>query len=157
MEIVMEKTYKAKEPLTIAIIALVIALAGFVYSALSYYQDKYSNPGIDTGSTANFTFKVNSALQPYAAISIKPTSGEFDYGLTHTTGSASMQYSAYFKNATSSYYTTLYNNGALAYIGRTYGPYGHIGVSSTSSYVFKITKNNYWTTQSVMKVDYMIH
>lgn len=154
----MNKTLRAKDGgLTIAIIMLVIALAACVYQGLAYYQSKYSNPGITTGNTVDFTFKTSTYTQPYADTSFKPTSGEFDYGMKHTSGTSAMRYSALFKDTTASYYTTLFADGYLANNYQTFGPYGHVSVYSWNTYIFRIQKNNYWGTGSAMTVDYMIH
>lgn len=142
--------------LVISIIMLVVASISLVYNGLTYYKEAYRNPGIDSGETAIFTFKSGSS-QPYADVKLKPISGEFDYGLIHTKGNSSMRYTSKFKNVTASSFTTLYSNGYLSSLNKRYGPYGHIKVYANKTYIFRILKNNYYSSESKMKVDYMIH
>lgn len=154
----MTKIHKANEAILVVVITLVCVIAATWYGAASYYQSKYQDPGIDDGDTVTWTFKTDGGqIEPYGSVSFKPMSGEFDYTMKHTYGNSSMRYSAYFKNVTDSYFTTLYSNGYLSTVGVTYGRFGHKSVQSYNTYNFKIAKNNYWTTGSEMLIDYIIH
>ena len=138
--------------IVIAAACCIVAIAAL---AVNVYNTRYNTTNVQSGVSCTMTFKANGS--PINAMDMTPSKGTLYTGSNQKSGTAKTNYTAKYKNATSSSYTTAWYITFNAASNNAYTGLLKLTTTSGSSKLnFQMVKTNNVSTESTVDCDLVL-